>query len=96
MNEPRWHPGAIQDVVSSRDWYAQNSAIAARGFLLALDHAVHAVIDDPKRWPVRSHGCRGYTFRSGYPFTLVYRLTSQVEIVAVAHQRRHSQYWRDR
>ena len=31
-----------------------------------------------------------------YPYTLVYRLTPGVEIVAVAHQKRRPDYWKRR
>jgi plasmid stabilization system protein ParE len=92
-SEPRWHPAAIEDAESARNWYTERSPFAARGFLLALDAAVDAVIEAPKRWPERSHGCRQYVFTSRYPFSLVYRLSPDVEIVAVAHHRRKPQYW---
>ena len=92
----RWHPDAILDAESARDWYAARSPFAARGFLLALNDAVESVLEAPARWPVKQHGCREYVFPNRYPFTLVYRLAPDVEIVAVAHQRRRPQYWRAR
>ena len=96
MNEPRWHPGAVVDAETARDWYAARSAIAARGFLLALEEAVLTVTEAPERWPEREFGCRGYVFPSSYPYTLVFRTKPTVEIVAVAHQRRLPDYWRAR
>jgi plasmid stabilization system protein ParE len=95
-NEPRWHPDAIKDAETARNWYAERSPFAARGFLLALDAAVDAVVEAPHRWPQRSHGCRQYFFTSRYPFSLVYRLASGIEIVAVAHHRRQPEYWAER
>jgi toxin ParE1/3/4 len=95
-SEPRWHPEAIRDAESARNWYAARSPFAARGFLLALDAAVNAVVEAPHRWPQRSHGCRQYFFSSNYPFSLVYRLSAGVEIVAVAHHRRRPTYWAGR
>lgn len=92
-SEPRWHPEAIQEAQEARDWYATRSPLAARGFLLALREAVEAVVEAPERWPLRRHGCRGYVFPARYPYTLVYRLSANIEIVAVAHQRRHPSYW---
>ncbi len=84
------------DAEYARDWYAERSPFAARGFLLAVDDAVRAVLDAPERWPPRSHGCRHYVFPSRYPYTLVYRLIPDVEVVAVAHQRQRPGYWRHR
>ena len=92
-SEPRWHPAALEDAIAARDWYAERSPFAARGFLLALDAAITAVMEAPERWPERIHGCRQHLFPSRYPFWLVYRLSPDVEIVAVAHQRRKPEYW---
>jgi plasmid stabilization system protein ParE len=94
--EPRWHPDAVEEAEAARDWYAERSPFAARGFLLALEAAVASVMEAPERWPERAHGCRQYPFRSSYPFWLVYRLSPEVEIVAVAHQRRRPEYWSSR
>ena len=92
-SEPRWHPEAIDDAEEARNWYAERSPLAARGFLLALQEAVIAAVEAPQRWPVGGHGCRQYVFPSRYPYTLVYRLSPDIEIVAVAHQKRHPSYW---
>lgn len=95
-SEPRWHPKAIADVEAARDWYAERSPLAARGFLLALEEAVAVVAAAPERWPVGKHGCRRYVFPTGYPYTLVYRIATDIEIIAVAHQKRRPGYWERR
>ena len=94
----RWHPEAVEDALECRDWYAKRSPLAARGFLLALEHAVCAVIENPLRYRKGKLGCYEYVFANNYPFTLVYRQLRDelVEIVAVAHQRRRPFYWRGR
>ena len=96
LSEPLWHPAAILDAEAARDWYAERSPFAARGFLLALEEAVNAVMEAPHRWPERAHGCRQYLFTSRYPFSLIYRTSSTIEIVAVAHHRRRPGYWAGR
>ncbi len=95
-SELRWHPDAILDAETARDWYAVRSPLAARGFLLELSDAVAAITDAPDRWPEKSDGCRHYHFPSRYPFTLVYRTSSKFEVVAVAHQRRKPGFWSNR
>ncbi len=95
-NDPRWHPDAILDAREARDWYADRSAFAARGFLLALDDAVNAVVAAPERWSEGAGALRRYVFQSRYPYILVYRLIPDMEIVAVAHQRRRPGYWCNR
>jgi toxin ParE1/3/4 len=91
-----WHPEAISDAEEARNWYAERSALAARGFLLALEHAVDAVVETPERWPRHRFGCRRYVFPNRYPYILVYRFGLNLEIVAVAHQKRRPDYWRRR
>ena len=94
--EPTWHPGALADAERARNWYAERSPSAAHGFLLALSKAVTAIAEAPERWPKHRYGCRRYVFPNQYPYTLIYRLSPRFEIVAVAHQPRHPDYWRRR
>lgn len=95
-SEPHWHPEALADVENAREWYAQRSPLAARGFLLALEEALGTVIEAPQRFPVGKYGCRRCVFPNKYPFTLVYRLSPSVEIIAAAHHKRHPDYWAQR
>ena len=95
-NEPLWHPEAILDAEGAREWYSERSPLAARGFLLSLEHAVQAVIEAPESPPAYEHGCRRYVFPNRYPFVLVYRVGPPLQIVAVAHQRRRPGFWKDR
>ena len=91
-----WHPAALTDAEEARNWYAQRSARAARGFLLALEQGVATILEAPERWSESRYGCRRFVFPNQYPYTLVYRLTPGVEIVAVAHQKRRPDYWKRR
>lgn len=96
-SEPLWHPEAALEAQEARDWYSARSPLAARGFLLALDHALSAVLEAPHRWPERRFGCRQYVFPNRYPYRLVYRIDDRgVRIIAVAHQGRRPDYWRAR
>lgn len=94
--EPRWHPKAVREAEEARDWYAERSPLAAHAFLLSLSRAVEAVAEAPTRWPRANHDCRRYTFPNQFPFTLIYRGTDPLEIVAVAHQKRRPGYWTNR
>ena len=97
-SELRWHSEAVEDAYQARDWYAERSPLAARGFLLSLVDAIVTVTESPQRWPRTSHGCRRYVFPNQYPYTLVYRLLGEggILIIAVAHQKRHPSYWSHR
>jgi len=96
LSDIRWHPDAILDAEAARDWYAEQSPFAARGFLLALEAALEAVAASPEAAPIKTHDCRHYVFPSHYPFTLIYRTGAAIEIVAVAHQKRTPGYWGSR
>jgi plasmid stabilization system protein ParE len=93
LSEPVWHPEAVTDAEEARSWYAERSLSAARGFLLALDKGIVDIVEAPERWPKDRYGCRRYVFSDRYSFALIYRLAHGVEIVAVAHQSRHPDYW---
>jgi plasmid stabilization system protein ParE len=93
-SEPRWHAEAVEDAREARDWYAERSALAARGFLLELSDAIEAVAEAPERWPIGRAQTRRYVFPRRYPYTLVYRYQDGlIAIVAVAHHKRHPEYW---
>lgn len=97
MSEPRWHPEAVREVEEARDWYAERSPLAARGFLLELEKPIDTVLAAPNRSPMGKHHCRRLVFPGRYPYTLVYRTAANwIEIVAVAHQKRHPAYWAHR
>ncbi|MDA2933861.1 type II toxin-antitoxin system RelE/ParE family toxin [Acidobacteria bacterium AH-259-D05] len=80
MSEPHWHPEAIVEAEEAQNWYAERSPLAARGFLLALEESIAAVMEAPERWPLGKHGCRQYVFPNRYPYNLVYRLTSRLSL----------------
>lgn len=96
-NEVRWHVEALEDARNARDWYAERSPLAARGFLLELTGALNAVLEAPTMWPAGAAETRRYVFPRRYPFTLVYRVADrEVQIVALAHHKRRPEYWLDR
>lgn len=88
----RFHPAAAQEADAAFDWYADRDLSAAHGFREDLRHAVDAVADHPLTWPRHGRYARRYVFPR-FPFSLVYRLRGdEIEIIAVAHGRRTSEY----
>jgi plasmid stabilization system protein ParE len=91
-----FHPSAVTEAEGAREWYAERSRSAAKGFLHELDHALVRVAEAPERWPEYEVGTRRLLFRR-FPFALIYRVTDDcIQIVAVAHQRRKPGYWYSR
>jgi len=90
------HPDAAADAEEAASWYAERSALAAKGFLAELDLVLGRVLEVPDRWPQLEMGTRRYVFPR-YPFTLIYRIKDRdIEVIAVAHHRRRQDYWKRR
>ncbi len=91
-----FHPDAISEACSTREWYHERSANTAMAFMAELDDAVEQIAQAPERWASFIHGTRHYLFRR-FPYVLVYRQTTQsIHVVAVAHAKRRPGYWKDR
>jgi len=91
-----FHPAADTEVEAAIRWYADRSPAAAQAFAAEVSACVERVGEAPERWPRYLHGTRRYLLPN-FPFSLVYRVQNdEIEIVAVAHHRRHPSYWRNR
>ena len=77
-------------------WYAERDLEVAQAFMAALDRAVEVIARSPNSWPVFEAGTRRYLLKT-FPYYLIYRRTvSDIEVVAVMHERRRPGYWRGR
>ena len=45
-----FHPDAAAELSESANWYAERSVVSARNFLVAVDLAVAAIVNDPERF----------------------------------------------
>ena len=91
-----WHPDAEAEVLASFRWYYDRNPDAADAFELELDRALMLVGRNPKAWPAYLHQTQKIGLKH-YPFNLVFRESPRgLEVIAVAHQRRKSGYWKDR
>lgn len=91
-----FHPDALAETRAAYEWYAERDELAAQGFIRALDVAVAVVAASPEAWPRFSGGTRRCWLRS-YPYFVVYRvMLEELQVVAVAHAKRHPDYWRQR
>lgn len=89
----KFHPNAETEAMEAKGWYEERSAIAARAFAAELAWAIGEIQDAPFRWKRHLRGTRRF-FLPNFPFSVVYReADGSIEIVAVAHNRRHPGYW---
>ncbi len=63
------NPDAAADAEEAASWYAERSALAAKGFLAELDLVLGRVLEAPGRWPRFEMGTRRYVFPR-FPFSL--------------------------
>lgn len=89
-------PGARADYEESLAWYGARSARAAAGFQEAVANGVQRIADHPESYATIDNRHRRCLLKR-YPYSLIYRIEeSGVLVVAVAHSRRSSRYWRRR
>ena len=89
-------PAASADYEDAFEWYYDRSPRAAVGFEEAVDQAIREIVEAPDRWPVCDPRHR-FHLVNRYPYSIVYRVEADlVVVVAVAHGRRQTKYWRGR
>jgi plasmid stabilization system protein ParE len=92
----KFHPAASREIKAAHAWYARQSIQAADGFYEELLPAFDRVHQWPRLYPPHLYGTQRVVL-DRYPFSIVYReLLSEIQIVAVAHAKRHPGYWTSR
>ncbi|MEA2327975.1 MAG: hypothetical protein QOE68_2934 [Thermoanaerobaculia bacterium] len=97
MTEPiRFFLEASEEIEDASNWYGRRSPAAQIAFLREVDHSIAAIVKAPQRWTSYVDGTRRYVFRK-FPYSVVYFIDDgMVFIVAVAHDKRRTGYWRGR
>lgn len=89
------HSEAEDDIFQALAWYQERSRLAARAFVQELTHVVRLAARS-RAWPLVVGDTRRVVFPR-FPFDLVFRMRGEaIEIVALGHQRRRPEYWRNR
>lgn len=91
------HSGAREDYLESLDWYLERSALVARRFQDELRHAFDLIAANPEIHAADHNEIR-WKRMDRFPHVIYFRIREpqKIEILAVAHGRRQSGYWRDR
>jgi plasmid stabilization system protein ParE len=94
--EVNFLPKALQDAIAAKAWYRRRSAAAAIEFELQLHDPIERIASNPGRFPPYLHGARRCGMRR-FPYSVVFReLPGVIRIVAVAHGKRRTGYWKRR
>lgn len=92
----RFHPAARSELRGARDWYEERSPLSAAAFAHEVATAISRIVEVPARYPAAEYGTRRFVLQR-FPFNIFYRVgATEIVIVAVAHQKRHPDYWRQR
>lgn len=89
-------PAAEREIGDAYEWYRVRSALAAEVFREEVFAAIDQIAEFPGTWPADPEGNRRFVLRR-FPYTVFYELDGvAVTILAVAHQHRRPDYWRNR
>jgi plasmid stabilization system protein ParE len=89
-------PPAEEEMTEAALFYEEARARFGDVYLDDIQHAIDAVRERPNLGEEVAYGLRRTLVRR-FPFTIVYAIESdEIVVVAVAHQSRSPDYWRDR
>lgn len=92
----RAHSAARAEYLEAWEWYEARSREAADAFEAEVQASLGLVVDRPEAWPIVRSGVRKKIL-DGFPYNLVFvSEASGVYLLAVAHQKRHPDYWIER
>lgn len=85
---------ARDEVRSARGWYRKRNGLAARRFIVEVSNAVAALASTPQVAPEIEAGIRRLLLDK-FPYALLYSIEpDHILVLAVAHLKRHPEYWR--
>lgn len=89
----RFHPAAEAEFIAAAEWYDAQRAGLGEEFAGSVRAKIASIMEAPQRWRLIRGTRRVLLGR--FPYALVYREMSDntLEIVAVAHLKRHPTYW---
>ena len=89
-------PEAEQEFREAFLWYFERSPIAADAFRSLVFEAIDGLEHRADMWPADEDGIHFYVL-SRFPYTLWYDMVgTTVTVLAVAHQHRRPNYWKNR
>ncbi len=91
------HPGAREDYLESLDWYLDRSVQVAKRFQEELANSLNRIAAHPELAAADAEGIC-WKRMGPFPHVIYYRVKDDttIQVLAVAHTRRHPGYWRHR
>lgn len=92
----KFHPEALTEYREAALWYANRERPVAQKFIIAIEDAIHRVVEAPSRWRLVDEDVRRCLAHI-FPYAILYTIESDyILIVAVMHLSREPGYWHDR
>ena len=96
MNPLKFHPEADEEMMEAAVFYENQQLDLGKRFLSEVQHSLSLILINPTLYPVIYNNVRRCITKT-FPFNVIYRITtSQIIVVAVMHQSRDPDYWKDR
>lgn len=92
------HPEALAEYEEAAVWYEERRSRLGIEFIDAVEAAISSILEAPCKHRPAGDGVRVFRLKR-FPFYVFYRHDAEAEhirIVAVIHQKRRPEYWRER
>lgn len=91
-----WHPLAEIEFAEAAVYYESHETELGERFVDHVEDALERLLKDPER-PRLFDGEHRRVFLKKFPYQVIYRIKNgKLEILTVKHERRDSDYWRER
>ncbi len=96
MKSYKFLPEAEEEMNLAARFYQERSEGLGWDFLIEVERTVASILAHPQAGPAISRNLRRRIVRK-FPFGILYAIhEDQIVIVAIAHLRRHPDYWKNR
>jgi plasmid stabilization system protein ParE len=92
----RIHPEALREFDKAVVWYGKRSQLAPQKLQDEVAAASKRILTDPKSFPLISPGRRRALLLK-FPYKIIFECRADtIDIIAIAHAKRKTMYWRQR
>ncbi len=93
-----FHPNAQIEHLEAVAFYETKRAGLGASYLAEFERAMCLICEHPHRYPVEKQPDIRRVSLTQFPYNLLFRETAgtTVQVLAVAHKRRHPDYWQSR
>jgi plasmid stabilization system protein ParE len=95
MVQLEWQTVASEEFLDALDWYSQEAPEQVDRLMAEVIEAEQLIHQMPKAWHPIVNDIRSFRLNK-FPYSLIYRDTSPLRVIAFMHQHRRPGYWLDR